>query len=105
MSPDFCLGISLIICWLGFDIGTLLSGQTLLANFDTSLVNIGGLSHTDSDSNTTFFFNGNVALQDIGSVPEPGILFLFVTGLAGLVITRIIPRLSSYAFREVPDGV
>ncbi len=40
------------------------------------------------DPNTTFYFNGSVALQDIVDVPEPGILLLFVIGLAGLTITR-----------------
>jgi hypothetical protein len=77
---------------LGFDIGTLLSGQSLLASFDISLNNIGGLSHTDSDSNITFYLNGSVALQHVNDIPEPGIFLLFVTGLAGAMM-RISPRL------------
>ncbi len=91
---------------LGFEVGTLLSGQSLLASFDISLNNIGGLSHTDPDSNTTFYFNGSVVLEDIDvSVPEPGILLLFITGLMGMMISRVYPLLSSYVFREVPDKV
>ena len=77
---------------LGFSIGTLLSGQSLLAKFDISLNNIGGLSHTDPDSNITFYFNGSVALQYVNDIPEPGIFLLFVTGLAGAMM-RISPRL------------
>ncbi len=91
---------------LGFEVGTLLSGQSLLASFDISLNNIGGLSHTDPDSNTTFYFNGSVVLEDIDvSVPEPGILLLFITGLMGMMISRVYPLLSSYVSREVPDKV
>jgi hypothetical protein len=76
---------------LGFDIGTLLSGQSLLATFDTSLDNIGGLSHTDPDSDITFYFNGSVALQDVSSVPEPGTLMLLLVGMAGLAIGKALP--------------
>jgi hypothetical protein len=70
---------------LGFDIGTLSSGQSLLATFVISLENIGGLNQTDPDSNTTFYYNGSVALQDIGVVPAPAAVWLFGTALIGLV--------------------
>lgn len=73
---------------LGFDIGTFLSGQRLLVSLDLSLSDIGGLRHSDPDSNSRFYFNGNAALQDIVDVPEPGILLLLIIGLAGLSITR-----------------
>ena len=73
---------------LGFNIDTLFSGQSLLATFNISLSNIDGLIHTDSDSNTTFYFNGNVDVQDILSVPEPGTLMVFVIGLVGLLTMK-----------------
>jgi len=73
---------------LGFDIGSLLSDQSLLATFDISLNNIDGLSHTDPDSDTTFYFNGSVAVQDVLSVPEPGTLMLFVIGLTGFLMMK-----------------
>lgn len=72
---------------LGFDVGSLLAGESILATFDTSLTNIGGLSHTDSDSNLTFYFNGVVEIQPL-SVPEPGTLMLFIIGMAGLMMRR-----------------
>jgi len=77
---------------LGFEVGTLLAGQSLLASLEISLDNIGGLSHTDPNSNTTFFFNGTVASQDVNSIPEPEVLILFLTGLGSLLIRRIFPR-------------
>ena len=72
---------------LGFDVGNLLAGESILATFDTSLSNIGGLSHTDPDSNLTFYFNGVVEVQPL-SVPEPGTLMLLIIGMAGLMMRR-----------------
>ncbi len=74
---------------LGFDIGNLLVGESILATFGTSLIDIGGLSHTDPDSNLTFYFNGAVEVQPL-SVPEPGTLMLFIIGMAGLMMRRIL---------------
>jgi len=71
---------------LGFDVGSLLSGESILATFDTSLANIGGLSHTDPDSNLTYYFNGTVQVQ--AAIPEPGTLMLFVIGMLGLMGIR-----------------
>lgn len=73
---------------LGFDIGTLLSGQSLLATFSISLDNIGGLSHTDPDSSSTFFFNGSAVVQDLTVISEPGSLSMYILGLACLMIRR-----------------
>ncbi|HEC16053.1 MAG TPA: PEP-CTERM sorting domain-containing protein [Sedimenticola sp.] len=70
---------------LGFDVGSLLAGESILAMFDTSLTNIGGLSHADPDSNLTFYFNGVVEVQPL-SVPEPGTLMLVIIGMAGLTM-------------------
>jgi hypothetical protein len=70
---------------LGFELGSLAAGETWTGLFEISLLNIGGLSHTDPDSLSTFYFNGTV---DVSSVPEPGILSLLSLALLGLVVYR-----------------
>jgi len=56
---------------LGFRLGDVLSGERILASFEISRDDIGGLSHTDADLGLTFFFNGSVQVLAV-SVPEPG---------------------------------
>lgn len=82
---------------LGFDIGTLLAGQSLMATFDISLTNNNGLGQVDPDSNFQFWFNGTAELSTVNPppppppptpMPEPVSLFLMGLGLVGLVITR-----------------
>ena len=75
---------------LGFEIGTLLSGQRLLATFNTSLTNIGGLSQTDPDTNISFYFNGSVTVQNISAIPEPSIFMLFIIGLVSLMMRKAV---------------
>ncbi|WNO11573.1 PEP-CTERM sorting domain-containing protein [Teredinibacter sp. KSP-S5-2] len=79
---------------LGFEIGNLNAGDAITGVFETSLLNIGGLSHSDFDSNVDFFFNGYVDIfrnVDV-SVPEPGSLALFMIGFLGLVMSRRVSR-------------
>ncbi len=58
---------------LGFELGDLFVGDILTGLFETSLSNIGGLSHTDPDSALTFFFNGIAEIERIVvDVPEAG---------------------------------
>jgi hypothetical protein len=73
---------------LGFDVGTFLADQTLLATFTISDQNIGGLSHTDPNSEVRFYFNGTVELLPI-TVPEPNSLFLLALGLMLYRMRRI----------------
>jgi hypothetical protein len=73
---------------LGFDVGDFLDSQTLVATFTISDQNIGGLSQTDPDSMTTFYFNGTVELLPL-SVPEPSSLVLFTLGLLSFGVRRI----------------
>lgn len=72
---------------LGFDIGTLAAGESFGVSFDINLIDNGGLSQFDKDSDGGngfgFFFNGFV--QDLTvAVPVPATLFLFGFGLLGL---------------------
>jgi len=69
---------------LGFQVGDLLADQRLVATFEISDQDIGGLSHTDAFSNTTLFFNGSVQIQPAARIPEPHALGLFGLGLMGL---------------------
>jgi len=73
---------------LGFELGMFLTDQTLMATFTISDQNIGGLSHTDPNSNITLYFNGTVELLPI-EVPEPNSLFLLALGLMLYRIRRI----------------
>jgi len=73
---------------LGFDVGELLSGQTLIASMTISDQNIGGLSHTDPNAGFTLFFNGTVELQPI-AVPLPSSLFLLALGLMLINVKRV----------------
>jgi hypothetical protein len=74
---------------LGFNVGDFLVNQTLVATFTISDQNIGGLSHTDPDSMTKFYFNGTVELLPI-TVPEPKTLFLLALGLVLLTMRRFV---------------
>jgi len=74
---------------LGFNIGDFLTNQTLVATFTISNQNIGGLSHNDPNSMTTFYFNGTVELIPI-TVPEPKTLFLFAFGLMLFKMRRFV---------------
>ena len=71
---------------LGFDIGTLLAGESLIATFSISLADNGGLFHFDPDSQAGFYFNGTAyATAPSTGVPEPGSLLLLGVGLLMLV--------------------
>ncbi len=71
---------------LGFDIGDVPAGNRIIATFQISQQDIGGLSQTDPNSHVTFFFNGSVTVgPPIVSAPEPGILWLLGTGLVALL--------------------
>ncbi len=70
---------------LGFELGDLLPGDMWTGIFETSLLNIGGLSHTDPDSGSTFYFNGTVDVESAAKVPEPGSLALMSIALLSLI--------------------
>ena len=73
---------------LGFDIGTLLSSESILASFEISATNNGGLYHYDSVSDFGFYFTGSVSVLDspVAGVSEPSSFFLM--GLGFLLIGR-----------------
>lgn len=80
---------------LGFGIGTLGVGDTILATFTTSSdSSLGGLSQTDNPPPGqapagTFFFNATAQVIPAGSgpgVPAPPILLLFLSGLMGIAL-------------------
>jgi len=70
---------------LGFDLGNLLPGDSLNSVFDISLANIGGLSHTDPDSLSTFYFNGTVDVERVTAVAEPSLVIALVFSLLVLL--------------------
>jgi hypothetical protein len=65
---------------LGFDLGELIAGARVTGVFDISRQNIGGLIHTDADSNETIYFNGTVDVATT-PVPAPSIMLLLLTAL------------------------
>ncbi len=75
---------------LGFDIGSLLAGQSIVATFDISLSNNNGLGHTDLNSGSTFWYNGNVSINDPNPmiVAEPITLSLLFAGFLAIVVVR-----------------
>jgi hypothetical protein len=64
----------------------LAAGETAEVNFVLASVQPSGfyLSHTDPDSNTTFYFSSSVDISPSGVVPIPGAVWLFGTALVGL---------------------
>ncbi len=81
---------------LGFDIGSLLAGQSIIATFDISLSNNNGLGQIDPNSGSTFWYNGMVEVMDPNpmSVSEPLTLSLLLVGVLALVVTRRLRKLS-----------
>ena len=72
---------------LGFDVGTLLSSESILARFDISKTDNGGLYHYDPASSFGFYFSGSVqVLPDVTKVPEPSTIFLM--GMGALLLGR-----------------
>jgi hypothetical protein len=64
----------------------LAAGETAEVTFVLASVQPSGfyLSHTDPDSNTTFYFSSSVDISPSGVVPIPGAVWLFGTALVGL---------------------
>lgn len=75
---------------LGFDIGTLENGQTVVLNFRIATADIGGLQQLDPESGSNFYFNGYAAVSDpVGpgsGVPEPSSFALIATGLIAVAL-------------------
>jgi len=71
---------------LGFDVGDVPAGNRIIATFQISQQDIGGLSQTDPNSDVTFFFNGSVTVgPPVVNAPEPDTLWLLGAGLAVLL--------------------
>jgi len=72
---------------LGFEIGELQTNDSLTVIFNIDTANNGGLLHFDPDSNTGYYFNGSATVQ-VATVPAPGALGLFLSGMVGLLLRR-----------------
>lgn len=74
---------------LGFDIGTFLAGETLIADFTISRQDIDGLKHIDEDAGIEVWFNGTARVT---TVPEPTTLMIMGLGFAALGTARRLAR-------------
>jgi len=78
---------------LGFDIGTLLAGQSLTATFEISLIANGGLGHVDPNSGFQFWYNGFAERSTVVTpVPAPSTPSLMLLGGLILLAGRRVPR-------------
>ncbi len=67
---------------LGFYLGTLLSTESIMASFEISEIDNGGLYQYDSASDYGFYFLGAVSIiDDAVEIPNPSTLFLMSLGL------------------------
>jgi len=73
-------GLDDVALALGFNVGSLLVDETLVATFEVSTIDNGGLFQYDPDSDSGFYFTGSVIKQTI-EVTEPKTLALFGFGL------------------------
>ncbi len=74
---------------LGFDFGSFLNDSWIEATLEISLDNIGGIQHTDPDSDFSFFFNGSLDQSDSPVVlPAPSTLVLFGAAVPFLLLFR-----------------
>ena len=71
---------------LGFDLGSVPNGGSILATFGLSPTDNGGLLQVDNGSGASLYFNGSAQVFNDSPhvVPEPTSLALFGTGLVGL---------------------
>jgi len=85
-------GLDDVALALGFNVGSLLVNETLVATFDVSAVDNGGLFQNDPTSNSGFYFTGSIEKQAV-AVTEPQSIALFVFGLIFLAgWLRIRPK-------------
>lgn len=75
---------------LGFNLGDLLVGDTVTGLFELSRLDIGGLMQLDAESADSFYFNGTVDVRSSEpvAVPEPPVIFLLLTSLLALLLSR-----------------
>lgn len=78
---------------LGYELGALDVGASWIGTFQTSLLDIGGLSQADADSQLRFWFNGTVDVLpgDPVDLPAPSSLALVLLGM-GLAAARPLAR-------------
>ncbi|MBL1276263.1 MAG: hypothetical protein COB30_009250 [Ectothiorhodospiraceae bacterium] len=70
---------------LGFDVGTLLSDESILASFEISEIDNGGLYQYDAASDYGFYFLGVVSIiDDEIEIPNPSTLFLMSIGFLAI---------------------
>lgn len=75
---------------LGFNLGDLGAGDTVIIDMIINRLGAGGLFHTDEESADTFFWDGTAVVQRNSpvAVPEPGTVLLVLIGLVFAGIAR-----------------
>ena len=83
-DPSFTDDVSLA---LGFDVGSLLAFETIVASFEISTTQGNGLYHYDPASNSGFYFSASLTKAPV-NISLPSTLALFGVGILAIRLRR-----------------